>query len=511
MGGALEEAFALRACLVGVLEGDLVAQTARGGAAAVEPTACRFVERPLLALGERGDRGVQGSEPCRDRRALCRDFAAQLPVLVVVLGAEPADDQRPAGIVPGRADVGLGAEFAASAAELAAREVDGERAAGVAQGALGGGEGALPFACGQGRAMAGAVGGLGGGRAGAAAAVVGAAGAGAAVGGAAPCHGSTVFRAGEEVLGSSYREFLFSQDSPRTTANPAAMRAPQHLPATGITGNAGTAAGSAAHPADDALVALWLHGRPPSTIRAYAAGAAALRAFLAPLPLAATTLATLQAFSDTLAGSPAYRRRQLAAIKSLLHFGQRVGAMRIDVGAALQLPRVPARAAERVLTEAEVEKLLAAVDGRDRALLRVLYASGARVAELVGLTAGACVPDPRGGGAITLHGKRGSRTVRLGPRAWAALEQLRQEKPPEAPVLGIGIERVRQILARAATRAGLQKKPSPHWLRHSHGTHAHRAGASAALIRDTLGHASIATTDTYLRASPDDGSALWLE
>ena len=427
-------------------------------------------------------------------------------MLVVVLGAEPAHDQRLAGIVPGRADVGLAAEFAASAADFAAREVDGERTAGVAQGALGGSEGALSFACGQGRAMAGAVGGLGGGRAGAAAAVVGAAGAGAAVGGAAPCHGSTVFRAGEELLGSSYREFLFSQDSPRTTANPAAMRAPQHLPTTGH---------AAAHPvgnaADDALVALWLHGRPQSTIRAYAAGAAALRAFLAPLPLAATTLATLQAFSDTLAGSPAYRRRQLAALKSLLHFGQRVGALRIDVGAALQLPRVPARAAERVLTEAEVEKLLAAVDGRDRALLRVLYASGARVAELVGLTAGACVPDPRGGGAITLHGKRGSRTVRLGPRAWAALEQLRQEKPPETPVLGIGIERVRQILARAATRAGLQKKTSPHWLRHSHGTHAHRAGASAALIRDTLGHASIATTDTYLRASPDDGSALWLE
>ena len=485
-----------------MLEGDPVAQTARGGAGAIEPAAGRFVERPLLALGERGDRGVQGREPCRDRRASRCDFAAQLPVLVVVLGAEPAHDQRPAGIVPGRADLCLGAEFAASAADFAAREVDGERAAGVAQGALGGGEGAPSFACGQGRAMAGAVGGLGGGRAGAAAAVVGAAGAGAAVGGAAPCHGSTLFPRGGKVLGSSYREFLFSQDSPRHTANPAAMLAPQHLPATGHAG--GTAA-------DDALVALWLHGRPPSTIRAYAAGAAALRAFLAPLPLAATTLATLQAFSDTLVGSPAYRRRQLAALKSLLHFGQRVGALRIDVGAALQLPRVPARAAERVLTEAEVEKLLAAVDGRDRALLRVLYASGARVAELVGLTAGACVPDPRGGGAITLHGKRGSRTVRLGPRAWAALEQLRQEKPPEAPVLGIGIERVRQILARAATRAGLQKKPSPHWLRHSHGTHAHRAGASAALIRDTLGHASIATTDMYLRASPDDGSALWLE
>uniref|UniRef100_E6PJC6 Putative Tyrosine recombinase xerD n=1 Tax=mine drainage metagenome TaxID=410659 RepID=E6PJC6_9ZZZZ len=264
--------------------------------------------------------------------------------------------------------------------------------------------------------------------------------------------------------------------------------------------------------ADDArLVALWLHGRPAGTQRAYAAATARLRAFLAPLPLAAATLGTLQAFSETLVGSPAYRRRQLAAVKSLLHFAQRVGALRFDVGAALQLPRPPDRAAERVLTEAEVAQILAAVDGRDRAILFLLYASGARVAELVGLTAGACVPDPRGGGAITLHGKRGSRTVRLGPKAWAALDRLRAQKLPQAPVLGVGIERVRQILARAATRAGLQKKPSPHWLRHSHGTHAHRAGASAALIRDTLGHASIGTTDAYLRSSPDDGSGLWLE
>ena len=207
VGGALEEAFARRACVVGVLEGDLIAQTARGGAAAVEPAAGRFVERRPRGCRERGDRGVQGSEPCRDRRALCRDFAAQLPVLVGVLGAEPAHDQRPAGIVPGRADVYLGAEFAASAADFAAREVDGERTAGVAQGALGGGEGPLSFACGQGGAMAGAVGGLGGGRAGAAAAVVGAAGAGAAGGGAGSCHGSTVFQWKKCSWDFPYREF----------------------------------------------------------------------------------------------------------------------------------------------------------------------------------------------------------------------------------------------------------------------------------------------------------------
>lgn len=101
--------------------------------------------------------------------------------------------------------------------------------------------------------------------------------------------------------------------------------------------------------------------------------------------------------------------------------------------------------------------------------------------------------------------------MRLGPRAWAALQSLIGDKGPEEAVLGIGVERVRQILKAAAKRAELKKTPSPHWLRHSHGTHAHRAGAPAALIRDTLGHANIATTDRYLQTSPDEGSALWLD
>ncbi len=481
-----------------MLKRDPIAQAPWGCPAPVEPAARRLVQRLLLVHGKRGDRRAQGGELRRDRRAPRLDLAVQLPVLVVVREAKPAHREWALRVVPGGPDVPIGAELAAPATEFPAPEIDGEVAARPTEGVLLGGKGAFPLARGKFVVMACAIGGLRGGRAEAAAAIVEAARAGAAAGTAGSCHGSTLFRRGRK----SWLPPTENSYSPKYRATPSAkevaMLDPQTTPLAHLQ-------------PDDALVALWLHGRPPSTVRAYAGSAAALRAFLAPLPLAATTLATLQAFSDTLTGSPAYRRRQLAAIKSLLHFGQRVGALRIDVGAALQLPRVLDRAAERVLTEEEVEKILAAVDGRDRALLVVLYASGARVAELVGLTVGACMPDPRGGGAITLHGKRGSRTVRLGPKAWAALDRLRVQKPPQAAVLGIGIERVRQILARAATRAGLKKKPSPHWLRHSHGTHAHRAGASAALIRDTLGHASIATTDTYLRASPDDGSALWLE
>ncbi len=57
----------------------------------------------------------------------------------------------------------------------------------------------------------------------------------------------------------------------------------------------------------------------------------------------------------------------------------------------------------------------------------------------------------------------------------------------------------------------LSKKLSPHWLRHAHGSHAHQRGAPAATIRDTLGHASLSTTDLYLSSAPTDGSSLYLK
>jgi site-specific recombinase XerC len=57
----------------------------------------------------------------------------------------------------------------------------------------------------------------------------------------------------------------------------------------------------------------------------------------------------------------------------------------------------------------------------------------------------------------------------------------------------------------------LKKKLSPHWLRHANGSHAHQRGAPAATIRDTLGHASLSTTDLYLSSAPTDGSSLYLK
>jgi site-specific recombinase XerD len=115
------------------------------------------------------------------------------------------------------------------------------------------------------------------------------------------------------------------------------------------------------------------------------------------------------------------------------------------------------------------------------------------------------------GGYVTLYGKHGGRTIRVGRRTWDALQFLAEGKVPDARIIAISDERIRQILTAAAATAGLQKKLSPHWLRHAHGSHAHQRGAPAATIRDTLGHASLSTTDLYLSSAPTDGSSLYLQ
>ena len=84
---------------------------------------------------------------------------------------------------------------------------------------------------------------------------------------------------------------------------------------------------------------------------------------------------------------PSSRARTLAAIKSLFSFGQRVGYLSFNVGAAVKLPARKDTLSERILTEADVQKMLVLEsDGRNHALLRLLYAGGLRVNELAELT-----------------------------------------------------------------------------------------------------------------------------
>jgi site-specific recombinase XerC len=140
---------------------------------------------------------------------------------------------------------------------------------------------------------------------------------------------------------------------------------------------------------DAELVALWLHGKSPHTIRAYSDDVAAFQRFTGK-PLRATYLSDLQRYADSLVGAPATRGRRLKTLKSLLSFATRMGYLPFNAGAAINGPALQQKLAERILSERQVFALLEAVEDRprDHALIQLLYNGdngGLRVSELVTL------------------------------------------------------------------------------------------------------------------------------
>ena len=272
---------------------------------------------------------------------------------------------------------------------------------------------------------------------------------------------------------------------------------------------------------DSRLVELWLVTKASRhTRRAYAADAARFLRFVQK-PLCRVTLADFQAWAAALGqGSlkPASRNRSLTAIKSLLSFAQATGYLPFNVGAAVKLLPDRDSLAQRILDEGEVARLIeAAPAGRNRVLLKLLYATGARVSELCGLKWGDAMPRAEGG-QLTLFGKGGkTRTVLLKPGLWDLLLSIRARSTAADPVFpgrkaGTALDpsQVRRIVYAAAHRAGLGRKISPHWMRHAHASHALDRKAPIHLVQATLGHASVSTTGRYLHARPTDSSSFYL-
>ncbi len=205
--------------------------------------------------------------------------------------------------------------------------------------------------------------------------------------------------------------------------------------------------------------------------------------------------------------------RALSALRMLFRHRIAEGQARRDPAALLSAP-VLRRALPRSLIVSDVDKLLAAPDGehwrdqRDRALLEVLYASGARVSEAITLRTDGLEPTLR---VLRVTGKGNkTRVVPIGPRARAALttwiDGARRELPnalkrPEVFLTrsGAPLDRAnawRRVKA-AALRAGISARVTPHVLRHSFATHMVEGGADLRSVQEMLGHASIRTTEIY--------------
>lgn len=272
---------------------------------------------------------------------------------------------------------------------------------------------------------------------------------------------------------------------------------------------------------DSQLIELWLSLKTsPHTQRAYAADAAHFLTFVQKT-LARVTLVDLQSWAAHLGQGrlrPATQNRAITAVKSLLSFAHETGYLPVNVGAAVRLRPNRDALAQRILSETETARLIeAAPSGRDRILLKLLYASGARVSEICGLKWSDASPR-QDGGQITVFGKGGkTRTVLLKPAVWEQLLSIKGCAQPDDPIFrsrkgghALDASQVRRIVYAAAQAAGLDRKVSPHWMRHAHASHALDRSAPIHLVQATLGHASVATTGRYLHARPTESSSLYL-
>ena len=211
---------------------------------------------------------------------------------------------------------------------------------------------------------------------------------------------------------------------------------------------------------------------------------------------------------------PSSLARHLSSLRSFLRWLEERGRLPANPAAALRGPR-RRRKLPRYLEEHEVEALLDAPQPadtearRDRALLEVLYSTGCRAAELVGLDEDDLDLHR---GLVRLRGKgRKERLGMLGQPARAALATYLEHKAAAGRERGalflnhrggrLTDRSLRRILERCLRRAGIARACTPHTLRHSFATHLLRRGADLRTVQELLGHASLATTQIYTHVS----------
>ncbi len=232
-------------------------------------------------------------------------------------------------------------------------------------------------------------------------------------------------------------------------------------------------------------------------------------------------LRSLREGADPLAASSV--TRTLSSIRGFVRFLVDEGIVPSDPSVDLVAPKLPSRL-PKALTIEQVERVLAATEGdddahlRDRALLELLYATGARVSEAVGLNLDDIVDAEGVADVVRLFGKGGkTRIVPVGSYARSAIESYLVRARPglsarghATPALFLGMRGARLsrqnawlIIRGAAERAELGIELSPHSMRHSFATHLLQGGADVRVVQELLGHASVATTQIYTRVTAD--------
>lgn len=296
----------------------------------------------------------------------------------------------------------------------------------------------------------------------------------------------------------------------------------------------------AAYRRDLAVFAEWLASAP--TVGSEGADRAGGAAAVADVGrLARADVAGFVAHLTTRPAQPLAPRsvaRMLSSVRSFTAFAAAEGWLPLDPGTAVRPPKAPSRLPKAISVH-DMERLLSAagtadddpVQLRDRALLELLYATGARISEAVGLSVDdvTTLSDPQdedededdggdGLAVVRVTGKGNKqRVVPLGSFARAAIDAYLVRARPvfaargaSTPALFLGARGARLsrqsawlVIQAAAERAGLAAHVSPHTFRHSFATHLLEGGADVRVVQELLGHASVATTQIYTLVTAD--------
>ncbi|KUI03625.1 recombinase XerD [Mycolicibacterium acapulense] len=222
--------------------------------------------------------------------------------------------------------------------------------------------------------------------------------------------------------------------------------------------------------------------------------------------------------------------RALIAVRGLHRFAAAEGLTELDVASQVK-PPTPSRRLPKSLSLDEVLSLLEAAGGdsdadspltlRNRALLELLYSTGARISEAVGLDIDDVDTHAR---SVLLRGKGGKhRLVPIGRPAVTALDVYFVRGRPDLARRGRGTPAIFlnarggrlsrqsawQVLQDAAERAGITSAVSPHVLRHSFATHLLDGGADVRVVQELLGHASVTTTQIYTMVTVNALREVW--
>ena len=218
--------------------------------------------------------------------------------------------------------------------------------------------------------------------------------------------------------------------------------------------------------------------------------------------------------------------RKLSAIRSFYRYLLREGLISHNPLEAISSPKLDKRLPD-FLSAAEMERLLNCPDTstphglRDRAIMELIYATGLRVSEVIGLDKQSVDFDDR---VLRVLGKGNKeRIVVMGHPAAKAISdylgfarpQFKRKKTDQALFLNYAGKRltsrwVQMLVLKYAAAAGLEKKVHPHLLRHTFATHLLDGGADLRVVQELLGHANLATTQIYTHVTQAQARKVYL-